>query len=70
VAAAPRPTLKELEPVIRSACTERQRHALALAAAGYSLRQMAEVLGVTRMTAREHLRAAVRNVRLELERAA
>lgn len=60
VTSAALPSLRELEPIVARACTERQRHALALAAAGYSLDRMAEVLDVTKSTARQHLRAAQR----------
>ena len=44
VATAAMPSLKDLEPVIREVCTERQRHTLALVGAGYSIRQAADVL--------------------------
>jgi DNA-binding CsgD family transcriptional regulator len=60
------PSLKDLEPVIRSCCTEKQRYALALSAAGYGVSEIADVLDITRSTAAEHLKAAVRNVRKAL----
>ena len=70
VAAAGIPSPKDLEPVIREACTEKQRQALALRAAGYSLSQIADVLDVTKSTARVHLAAGIRNVQRVLERQA
>ena len=70
VATAAMPSLKDLEPIIREVCTERQRHTLALVGAGYSIRQAADVLDLDVATVRQHLRAALRNVRRALEIAA
>jgi DNA-binding CsgD family transcriptional regulator len=64
------PSLKDLEPVIRAVCTERQRHTLALVGAGYTVRQAADVLDLEPSTVRQHLRSALRNVRRALEIAA
>jgi hypothetical protein len=62
------PSLKDLEPVIARVCTERQWHELALTAAGYTLAQGGDVLGVWKVTFRDHLRAGIRNIQRELER--
>jgi DNA-directed RNA polymerase specialized sigma24 family protein len=63
---AVRAVRQTLEPVILKCCTEKQREALALYAAGYSLRQISLMLGIGKTAVRDRVDTGLMNVRREL----
>jgi DNA-directed RNA polymerase specialized sigma24 family protein len=67
VATAAGSSLKDLEPVVARVCTEKERQALALRAAGYSWREMALILGVAKSTVCGRVENAIRKVQRELD---